>query len=511
MADVHRTAPPLLWDWGYPEETPDRKPTFFGVLRRYFVEWDDQGDNIGISKNWNEETCALYRNQYEGRILPFLDARKAVEDYEEADFLGVLTSIQSQYGLSESSMEHYRNLLWVVYRAGLSHGLYQDNIFWGAVIDLYDGDPKRREKNRTEVLTRLRKSFTVEEEGKLLAYFRGLDPELAEGEDVGQLIMYGFGYRNNEAAGLDCGCIRESVLPDGTVFRTIHNYQSTMRDSNAVKAGGKTPNSPRELPGLDFIFDFLLRRRDFLYRQTQAGLLDLASCGGDPARIPLVCRGRDYLVRCSSRDLSRAGRALFAQIGISKRQLGVLTGILYSDEVTDLCIEERDPTTYLYRRALGTHLYALGFTQSEIQYYIGHEIESPDLLRSDFINQDILLQMKRKLDRHPAYAWLNITPGEMVLTPSDLEFQAEQAESALVLSLRQGQQISITLTACEPNDPICVSLSAARDGGAVAADITYGTRPVPYPKTVDISARIQDAYADKRDACASWTGDKAGS
>lgn len=358
------------------------------------------------------------------------------------------------------------------------------------------------------MLTRLRKSFTVEEEGKLLAYFRGLDPELAAGEDVGQLIMYGFGYRNNEAAGLDCGCIREFVLPDGTTFRTIHNYQSTVRDSNAVKAGGKTPNSPRELPGLDFIFDFLIKRRDFLYRQAQEGLLDLESCGGDPARIPLVCRGRDYLVRCSSHDLSRAGRTLFAEIGISKRQLSVLTGILYSEEVTDLCIEERDPTTYLYRRALGTHLYALGFTQSEIQYYIGHEIESPDLLRSDFINKDILFQMKRKLDRHPAYTWLGSKPGEICLTPRDMDFQDEQAKSALVLSLKKGQQVYITLATCEPNDTICFSVSAAQDGGAITGDVIYGAGPGSYPQTVDISAQVQDAYADQRESCAFRTDDE---
>ena len=502
MANARRTVPSLLWDWGLQEETCDGKPTFFGVLRRYFVELDDQGANMGISRNWNEETCTVYRNQYETRILPLLDSMKAVEDYTEEDFLAVLTSIQSQYSLSKSSMEHYRNLLWVVYKAGFSRGLYQDNILWDSVTDLYDEDSERREKNRTEVLTRLRKSFTVEEEGKLLAYFRGLDPELAAGEDVGQLIMYGFGYRNNEAAGLDCGCIRESVLPDGTIFHTIHNYQSTVRDSNAVKAGGKTPNSPRELPGLDFIFDFLIKRRDFLYRQAQAGLLDLESCGGDPARIPLVCRGRDYLVRCSSHDLSRAGRTLFAKIGISKRQLGVLTGILYSEEVTDLCIEERDPTTYLYRRALGTHLYALGFTQSEIQYYIGHEIESPDLLRSDFINKDILFQMKRKLDRHPAYTWLGSKPGEICLAPRDVDFQDEQAKSALVLSLKKGQQVYITLATCEPNDTICFSVSAAQDGGTVTADITYGSSPGPYPETVDISAQVQYAYVDKRETFA---------
>lgn len=101
------------------------------------------------------------------------------------------------------------------------------------------------------------------------------------------------------------------------------------------------------------VFDFLIKRRDFLCRQVRAGLLDLESCGGDPAQIPLVCRDRDYLVCCSSHDLSRAGRSLFAEIVISKRRLGTLTAILYSNEVTDLCIEERNPTAYLYCRTLG--------------------------------------------------------------------------------------------------------------------------------------------------------------
>ena len=50
---------------------------------------------------------------------------------------------------------------------------------------------------------------------------------------------------------------------------------------------------------------------------------------------------------------------------------------------------------------MATHLYTLGCSQVQIQYYMGHRLENTDLKRSDFTDEELLYEMSLLLDRHP--------------------------------------------------------------------------------------------------------------
>lgn len=484
-----------LIDAAYPDYTATRKLTYAGALRQYYIELDHTGKNIGLSRRWNKATTGTYSGHYMNRILPLLDRNKALEDYSEEDFLLVLEQIKEQYHLADRSTEHYRYLLWIVYRAGFQHDLFEDRIYWDDIFDLYDENEKQREANRIQVLMLIKKSFSIEEERALLNYFLSLDPETARGEDVGQLIMFGFGYRNNEAAGLDCSSMKLVALEDGADMYTISNVQSTKQNSNELKAGGKTPNSPRELPGLDFVFDFLIRRRDFLYRLVDKGEILLPEeYEGDKRRLPLVCRGNDYLVRCSSADLSKAGRRLFDSIGISKKQLSFLAGVLYSGEMTDLTLEEKDPTTYLYRRALATHLHSMGFTDSEKQYYMGHDVEAADQLRHDFVNTDKLRAMKEKLDMHPLYAFLSTPHKCVALNSAHPEIDRHSAEEDVEIVLDSShKQAVLVVESREPQEKLQVKFNKV-SGEKIKITLVSSPKKAKNTDEPDIKHQVWHAY-----------------
>ena len=50
---------------------------------------------------------------------------------------------------------------------------------------------------------------------------------------------------------------------------------------------------------------------------------------------------------------------------------------------------------------MATHLYSLGFSVLESQYYMGHEMEGTGLKRSDFGDEEFLYSLWQKLQKHP--------------------------------------------------------------------------------------------------------------
>lgn len=57
------------------------------------------------------------------------------------------------------------------------------------------------------------------------------------------------------------------------------------------------------------------------------------------------------------------------------------------DKDTEYDLGEKDVTTYLLRRNMATHLYTLGFTVLESQYFMGHKMEGTAL-------KDLTLEMR---------------------------------------------------------------------------------------------------------------------
>lgn len=125
---------------GFTDLAYDGTLTFAGALKRFFIETDKNGNNIGISKNCNETTRLSYLNKYANRILPVIEkrlgAQKPLHSYTGEDLEGILHQLDSGNHYRDSTMLHYRYLLWSVYRAGFRHGLYSDRIFWDDLTEL---------------------------------------------------------------------------------------------------------------------------------------------------------------------------------------------------------------------------------------------------------------------------------------------------------------------------------------------------------------------------------------
>ena len=203
--------------------------------------------------------------------------------------------------------------------------------------------------------------------------------------------------------------------------------------------------------------------------------------------------------RCSSNDLTNAGRKLFEKIGISKRQLSVLTGILHSQEVVNLSIEEKEPTAYLYRRALASHLYALDFTESEMQYYIGHDVEAIEQKRNDFVNKEMLYGIKLKLDMHPAYAYLGIKKKPTVLNSQEPGQTRYYAEEEFRIDLDSKHPIvAVSVVGKEPNDAVRIRMSETQ-GAKLTVMIDGHPEPVEYGTSTDISYKVWNIYAQERE------------
>ena len=477
----------------FPGNAYDGSLTYVGVLRRYFVDYDELGNNNGITKRCNDNTKKAYYSDYEKRLLPALiklyGKDKPMHSYTAEEFENILNYLNQQKDYSDNTLNHYRYLLWSAYRIGFEHELYEDNIFWDDIIELLKDGSEKQEPNRAAAMTRIRKSFSITEEHRLIQWFKALDPKTANGEDIGLLLMFFQGVRSNEA----CGTSFDNV-------RTLHSYpdipilnivQSTMIDSNKVKAGGKTKNAPRTLPLFIPLYEFLMQRRTYILTLIESGELVLPPSVKSVDQLPIVCTGQDYAKRASTRNLTAAGRKLFNDIGIEKSELALLYQMIFSHESKESQLDEKEPSTYLFRRNAATHLYQLGFTSDEIQYWIGHDIEDPHISRNSFADEDTLYRLSQMFAYHPLYAMFN-TPPETMVTLNNKPYSNSTANTLTLNLDDSSSEYLIDLKANEPSQPISVNIINSNSTIDGFVDIT--TMPKEYPRTVDIRDLQYKAY-----------------
>lgn len=483
---------------GYPGEGYDSELTFTGVLRKYFVQFDGFGKNIGISKNWNDETKGSFIQDYNRRLTPAIDylfgKEKPLHSYTEEEFEQILEYLNEQHHYADSTLFHYRHLLWVVYRAGFENGLYHDNIFWNDIDDPMEGTPNTREARRTNIMTRIRKSFSIDEEFRIIQWFQSLDPTTAMGEEIGLLLMFFEGLRNNEACGANFGSIHPlKTYPGVHVFDML---QSTQIDSNEVKSGGKTSNAPRVLPLFEPFYDFLIKRREFLESQISSGELILPPNIGNIDHLPIVCVKNNYTVRASTKKLTAVGREFFDKMGIEKSELALLHQILFSQEFREMQIDEKEPTTYLMRRNCATHLYQMGFSAAEIQYWMGHDIEDPFLSRNSFSDEDTIFHLAMMIRNHPLHAFFAPPPSGSTQIKSEHFFKKLSSPAVYTVDADEiFPQFLIDLTTNEPQQSITVHIESAGTPFKISVDTAISTHD--YPRTADIKKQQQAAYRNR--------------
>ena len=483
-----------------PSVAYDGELTFAGLIQKYFVEFDSKHNNVGISRNWNEKTAAACRYDYDRRILPTLHSfcKKDTPAHELTGehFELVLQKLADDYNYSSGTIAHYRHLIMLAYQAGVEHDHFPDTLYWEDLFDSETASVEEKETWRVNVMTRLRKSFSRDEEQRIVQWFSELQPETATGEEIGLLLMFVLGLRNNEACGANFSSIRRlEYYPDTAVFDML---QSTKLNSSEVKSGGKTSNAPRTLLVMEPVYVFIQKRKDFLLRLIEERALALPKNVNTVEDLPLVCKKTSFCERASSRDLAAAGKKLFDKIGIDKSELSALFQILCSSEVQQLQIEDKEPTTYLFRRNCATHLYQLGFSPSEIQYWMGHEIEDPFTMRSFYADPDQLYALKEKWERHPVLSLLNKQiPAGIGTLNKMLPIQEDSTERfELNLSVKGKTEVLVCVDTPEPKCEL--SLFVQCDASGLKTQYRLVPKKADYSRSVLIAEKVRRVYQNRQ-------------
>lgn len=471
----------------YPGVAYNGSLTFAGVLRKCFFS---DGEVESISKNWNEATQKRYIREYENIILPELKNMKPMHLYEEEDFIYALIKIKKRIpGCSEEYLNHFRYLLWRVYKVGADRGLYDDIFFWKdpSINDSYSEGEIENKKNP---LRMIKKSFTVEEEHKILNWFKALDPVTVTGKEIGFAAMFFLGLRNQEACGLDYKAIK---LLKNNNYPVVYIYQTT-RGDNGIKAGGKTANAMRIIPMFDFFYEFIQRRRKFIEREISDNRIILEAGRECVDDLPIVCKNDDYNRRSQSNDLTRFAKNIFERLEIGGDAWEVLSETIYKQRLENINIGEKEPTAYLCRRNFATHLYCLGFSAGEIQYIIGHDVESPVETRNFFTNEDKLISIQKKLQAHPFMHFFNGGKNRQVILKYEPYRSSTNSTEHLVLkSSHLKERYMIQVAANEPIDEIEVVFD--NDDGYVYSIIKgHNYNLDGYNQTVNIRDVINKNY-----------------
>lgn len=375
--------------------------TFAGVLIEY---WED------ISKYWRaESTRSSYLKDYKKYILPHLN-ELPLKDCDRANFdlcLELLPKAKRKEGLTYnlSTERHIKWIIKKVLEVAEKRGICPD-VLWGTDYSFSEGDTE--EKLNAEELVTLRKSFKISEEVNI-SHMILEDPEQS-GEKIGLAQMFGLGLRNNEACGTKFGDIQAFRCDKSRYYMRV--YSSTGYDSNEERFGGKTGNMGRFIPIPGALLSLLFRRREFLRRlivskklsindERADGVLDEQAIESFIDTLPIACMRESYTTACSARVLTQSAKQLLKSVNVEQQILSLIDREFRRQGRNEDGIKEKEPTAYLFRRNLGTHLYLLGLTDSEIQYIMGHDIEDDNEERSFFRNEEKLYPIALKMEKRP--------------------------------------------------------------------------------------------------------------
>lgn len=189
----------------------------------------------------------------------------------------------------DGTLQKIMYLIRIVVRFAKETGIITEDFLWGS---RYQFRKAETENDIKKELVLLKKSFSIEEEIRIGE--KVLEDPMQAGQSVGLALMFALGLRNGEACGLTYRAIREMADHPGNFV--IRIYQTTIRESNDLKEGGKTSNAPRKLPLPNKLHGLLAQRKCAIQAKIDSGEIVLPESIGSIEDLPIACKGNDYTV-----------------------------------------------------------------------------------------------------------------------------------------------------------------------------------------------------------------------
>lgn len=460
----------------FPRVTRNGDMNFIGAAIAFFDE-----NNARVK---DEATRKGHIQCYNNTIFPIIDVDLPIADYTDQIFEDLLARLQVQNDYSESTMTgSIHHLLYDPYKSYLKWSTPE----W--LLETHKLFGKNNAIPAGEQLLKIPKSLTVKRV-LLLADYLLENPEKSSGEEVGLSVMFLSAVRNSESCGFNFGDMIEYKEHPGYYYLRL--FETTEGSSNRLKGSGKTTNAPRLLPIPPVLSDFIKAREAFVVTQLSFPCVDRKGKSYESIKdVPIACRGTNYLERCGANDLTDAGKKLLrGKLRYSEKELSSLEetiAIFFADEKNP---DERDPTTYLFRRNAATILYLLGFSLLQIYYYMGHELRDELFDRSDFVDEEYLYEMSLLLDNHP----LNPKKARETITLDGETSVVRKNVTSLELVLPAGKTYNISIRNRETGDSVKTTIQ----GGAGMATIMATDAFDPPGAEVNVTNAIRRLYEQAR-------------
>ncbi len=443
----------------YPLKADSSRLTFAGVLAKYYY-YDKDRVTRGISKRWIAvSTYELYEGIYNRILLPYLPKFTALDDYTEETVRNVFEQIVYEEDPSTEYLIRIRRLFRLVYDAGLRNGNVKEDVLWGTAFGK-DASIESEDSLRRSIL--LKKSFSAEEEVFILAYLMKGARRMA-GSRLGVRLMFEGGLRNGEAAGLNYEHARQFLF--APELHRLQCVQTTIPGTNRIQSGGKTNSAPRNMPISTETYELIRWRAEkWQERDDHKNSIE---------QMPIVARSQKGM-RCSAEDINREAKKCFESIRNISERLGVLDDMLFKQRFEIAGVLEKDPTAYAFRRNAATEMHAVGLSEQEIQYCIGHVIDDTYLERRDFTNEDMLIPIAKKLSFRPIVqamkrfksfslsALLHKSSYQLDSGQHKVDFSNEEYVEILIPAAENEIEVFLDLTALEPQDFIEISMTTTQ-------------------------------------------------
>ena len=463
--------------------------TFFGVLLDYR---DD------VLHDWDaKSTVKSYLNDYDSFLLPYI-ADKPLneitrEDYDQ--FLYSHLKVEKQkknHVYSEATLQHFRVIIRKVTKVAAENDICPDYL-WGTEYSLPESI-KQHDLNAKE-LVKHKKSLSIVQE--IFIADEILNDPLQDGEMFGLAIMFCLGTRNSEACGLLYSDIKSMHCDPAQYVAYVY---STVDSSGKNQLSGKSHNMFRLIPVPQRLLALIHQRRSLLIQKILNGEISvpaditkpLAQAAEDYVDgLHIACRGDNYSTPCVAGDLSRAGSKLLARSKVAEEMMAMIDRTIHTTASENEGIKEKDPTAYLFRRNLGSHLYFLGLSDNEIQYIMGHDIENDLDERFYYRNEEKLYPIAQKMQQRPI---VNEIPTEITVDLSQGNCEARNVVDASFYLPTTSSKECYSLLIRQQEHDTDTQIRFKSKASSLRGTYSQYRNNDPFPETVNIMPQYHEQY-----------------
>lgn len=371
----------------FAQKTADGRATFAGVYRMLFPQ-------LCLQRKLSPKTAENYDAVMARQVLDAFD-QKPFENLDEEDFLQIWKKLLkrdlAQYAIRDASIV-IRGLMDLAFKLKLTQ-----TILWGVpafglgedsgkyISSLRKFEESDEGTKYAQLGVRIRRTISLETELKLV-YNMLLDCEI-HGELFAALFMIFLGVRTSEATAFSWKHFCE-VSPG---YWAMVRYEISNKDSRETVAGGKTNNAFRLIPVPRFLVELLQKRKKFLQETFP---------GRDLRDLPIACKGENYDVRCTQRELNQCMKYQYMLAGVQEELLFyAMDAMRNHPEVSVDC--EKSATAYLGRHQFATAMVSCGLNLGDIYGVMGHKMEDENVEKADYCNPEQFRLLADKMSRRP--------------------------------------------------------------------------------------------------------------